>query len=234
MGQRRVRALAVLTTLGAVLFLVGAAILALNYRVYRVSSPSMANTLRVGDRMVAERSAAGGADVRRGDIVLLRPDAFGSAAAGADDLVKRVIGVGGDTVTCCDAQHRVTVDGRALSEDYLYPGSPANESPFSVTVPRGRLFVLGDHRAVSQDSRVHLNNGQHGTVATSAVSARVVAVAWPLARLGEIPSTATFSALGPTRGDDWRYRIAGDGMLVGLVLLALAAVIAGVTQLRSR
>ncbi|TNC18877.1 signal peptidase I [Amycolatopsis alkalitolerans] len=201
-----------LTMIGALLFASGAVVLALYYRPYRVAGPSMMNTLHVNDRMIADISAAGGNGVRRGDLVLLAPDAF--VGGDGDNVVKRVIGVGGDRVVCCDAEHRVVVNGHPLAEDYLYPGSAGTETPFDVTVPDGRLFVLGDHRAVSMDSRAHLGDSGRGTVPLSAVLARVVAVVYPLSRLGEIPG-----------GADPRYLLAGDAVLAGLGLLALAAVV---------
>lgn len=141
------------------------------------------------------------------------------------DLVKRVIAVGGQTVKCCDANGYVQISDhgpggpwRSLNEPYIYQNSPwskpTNGAPRSpednrsfgpVTVPDGRLWVLGDHRGDSADSRYHCGAGGSGancdpessTVPTSDVIGKAVAIAWPPSRWRTLGTPKTFTALGP-------------------------------------
>lgn len=174
--------------MGCVLFLGGFVWGAVTYRPYTVPSQSMQPTVEPGDRILAQR--VDGSDVRRGDIVVFQDQLWGSAT-----LVKRVVGVDGDVITCCDEQGRMLVNGKPVEESYLLNGGPASITPFKTTVPKGQLFLLGDNRAESLDSRVHMTGGEAGTVPRGAVRARVDAVAWPLGRLGMVDRAKNFTAL---------------------------------------
>jgi signal peptidase I len=123
---------------------------------------------------------------------------FGFAPPDERDFVKRVIGVAGDHVVCCDATGHVTVNGVALQEtSYLFPGNHPSDQPFDVTVPDGKLWVMGDHRAASSDSRAHLGDPGGGFVPTDRVIGRAFAVVWPAshAQVLSIPDTFAQPAL---------------------------------------
>ena len=127
---------------------------------------------------------------------------FGTAP-GQTDYIKRVIGVPGDKVACCNAQGLITVNGVPLQErSYLFPGDTPGQAPagysghFSITVPPGRLWVLGDNRAISADSRLHQDDPGHGTIAENAVIGRAFMIVWPLSRWRILPIPSTFSQPG--------------------------------------
>ncbi|MFE3642149.1 signal peptidase I [Streptomyces sp. NPDC059169] len=158
---------------GCVLFLGGFAWGAVVYKPFTVPTDSMAPTIEPGDRVLAER--IDGAEVRRGDVVIFNDKTWGDLP-----MVKRVVGVGGDKIACCDAGGRMTINGKAVEEPYLHSKGPASPTGFTAVVPDGELFLLGDERMGSLDSRRHLEDAGHGAVPRSAVSARLDAVAWPL------------------------------------------------------
>jgi signal peptidase I len=123
---------------------------------------------------------------------------FGTAP-GQTDFIKRVIGVPGDHVVCCNAQGLVTVNGVALHEQsYLYPGETPSEAPagysgrFNIIVPPGRLWVMGDNRAVSDDSRLRQSDPGHGTITESSVIGRAFMIVWPPSRWRILPIPSTF------------------------------------------
>ncbi len=121
---------------------------------------------------------------------------FGTAP-GQTDLIKRVIGVPGDHVACCNAAGDVTVNGVALHEQsYLFPGNPPSLQRFSITVPPGRLWVMGDHRSVSWDSRGHMNDPGDGTIPENMVIGRAFMIVWPPSRWRILQIPSTFSQPG--------------------------------------
>ncbi|MDN0199710.1 signal peptidase I [Streptomyces sp. S.PNR 29] len=192
-GQR-VSGLAV--ALGLVLFLGGFLWGAVVYRPYTVPTSSMSPTIEAGDRVLAQRIDGG--DVRRGDVVVFREEDWSNVP-----LVKRVVAVGGDTVSCCQ-DGKLKVNGKEIDEPYLAKGTPAEITNFSdVTVPKGRLFLLGDERSSSLDSTAHLTDAARGTVPRGAVDARVDAVVWPMNGMLERPTgfeaLGTLSSPGPLR-----------------------------------
>ncbi|WP_097867056.1 signal peptidase I [Streptomyces sp. rh34] len=207
---------------GCVLFLGGFVWAAVVYQPYTVPTASMSPTVKPGDRVLAER--IDGADVRRGDVVV-----FTDQVWGATPMVKRVVGIGGDTVACCDREGRLTVDGTPVDEPYLdrgpaAPGTKAPASPqdFSATVPKGQIFLLGDERATSLDSRVHLQDAGEGSVPLSAVQARVDAVAWPMD--GMIGRPSSFAALPGGVSAAGPLPLQLGAILVGVALILGGAV----------
>jgi signal peptidase I len=187
---------------------VAALVRALVAEPFAIPSGSMRETLRPHDRVLVDKLSYRLGAVRRGDVVVFDGvDSFTAAgppgpAASATYFVKRVTGLPGDRVRCCDARGRMTVNGAAVEESaYLYPGDAPSEVEFDVRVPAGRLWVMGDHRAASADSRAHLGDPGGGTVAVHRVVGRVVAVVWPLDRIGGVPGPDAAARVGsPDRG----------------------------------
>lgn len=174
---------------------------------FLIPSRSMEPTFEVGDRVLVNKLAYRFGDgPRRGDLVVFdgtgsfvpeRPEdhpigvalhgaasALGLAEPSDSDFVKRVVGVGGDDVVCCDAGGRVQVNGVALDEPYLYPGDAPSQVPFRIVVPLGTLWVMGDHRSQSRDSRDHLGQPGGGMVPVENVIGRADWIGWPVTRWG--------------------------------------------------
>jgi signal peptidase I len=181
-----------------------------------IPSGSMENTLEINDRVLVNKIVYDTRSIHRGDIVVFNGDGswdpgtvptssnfiskFGSGFASmfgfgrpGDILIKRVIGIPNDRVACCDAQGRVTVNGIPLNEQsYLYPGAAPSQVRFSLLVPPGRLWVMGDNRTISADSRDHEGDPGGGTIPESAVIGRAFVIIWPLSRWRILPIPATF------------------------------------------
>ncbi|MEU2926484.1 signal peptidase I [Streptomyces sp. NPDC007251] len=144
---------------------------------FQIPSGSMEQGLRIGDRVLVNKLAYRfGSRPRRGDVIVFD----GTGYFGDADYIKRVVGVGGDHVVCCDKKGRIEVNGRAVDESsFLYPGDSPSSVPFDVVVPAGRLFVLGDHRSDSSDSRDHLGSPGGGMIPVGDVIGRADWILWP-------------------------------------------------------
>jgi signal peptidase I len=167
---------------------------------YQVPSGSMEGTLRVGDRVLVNKLAYRfGGEPRRGDVIVFDGDGSFMQQSGTD-YVKRVIGVGGDRVTCCDPQGRMLVNGHPLTEDYLFPGDVPSQVRFDIVVPDGRLWVMGDHRDDSRDSRDHLGDPGGGTVPVGKVIGRAEWIGWPVGHWTQLDRPAAFAAVPSPAG----------------------------------
>jgi signal peptidase I len=187
-----------------------------------IPSGSMEQTLQIGDRVLVNKVVYHTRGIQRGDVVVFNgvdsftpevqitppTDAggrvvewfgrtFGFAPPDERDFVKRVIGIPGDHVVCCTKSGQITVNGVALDESsYLYPGNAPSEQRFDVVVPAGKLWVMGDHRAASSDSRAHLGDPGGGFVPEDRVIGRAFAVIWPFSDAGVLQIPATFDQPG--------------------------------------
>ena len=190
------------------------------FQAFWIPSGSMENTLLPEDRILVNKLSTHFGEIHRGDVVVFSDPSnwlsagfdqgnivqrsvrkafsiVGLAASPSDrDLVKRVIGVGGDKVVCCDAQGRMSVNGQPLDEKaYLYPGDAPSDEPFNVTVPVGSLWVMGDHRSESGDSRFHQQDPAGPFVPVDKVLGRGVWVGWPVSRWSVLRVPETFSSI---------------------------------------
>ncbi|MFE0675135.1 signal peptidase I [Streptomyces sp. NPDC058867] len=144
---------------------------------FQIPSGSMERGLRIGDRVLVNKLAYRfGGRPQRGDVVVFD----GSGYFGDADYIKRVVGVGGDHVVCCDTEGRIQVNGRSVDESaFLYPGDEASGVDFDLVVPEGTLLVLGDHRSASSDTRDHLGSPGGGMIPVAAVIGRADWILWP-------------------------------------------------------
>lgn len=190
-------------------------------QVFYVPSESMENTLLPNDRIAVEKiSGWTGGHPQRGDVVVFADpggwlnasqvrtadgvipkalEAVGLYPTGGF-LVKRVIGVGGDTVRCCDSQDRILVNGHPLNEtSYLRAGEQPSQIPFNVHVRPGFIWVQGDNRSDSEDSRFHRGQPGGGAVPAKLVVGKVVALIWPWSHARTFTRPPTFASVGPPR-----------------------------------
>src|ERR1700691_1136101 len=181
---------------------------------FYIPSGSMQNTLEIGDRVLVNKVVYHLRGISRGDIVVFNgegswdPEPVTSSnpvsklvgglenlvgISHGDDYIKRVIGLPGDHVACCNAEGKITVNGVPLSEtSYLYPGNAPSATRFNITVPPGRLWVMGDHRAISYDSRGHIGDPGGGTIPENQVVGRAFVIIWPPSQWGFLNIPATF------------------------------------------
>src|SRR6266511_2331581 len=158
----------------AIAVVVAVVVRAFVLQTFYIPSESMQNTLQINDRVLVNKLVYD----------------FRSPHPAEEDFIKRVIGVGGDHVVCCDTQHRIVVNGHALDEPYIFRDDdgvfdPASDEEFDITVPDGRLWVMGDHRLASGDSREQYKQTKQveaSTIAENAVVGRAFVVFWPLSR----------------------------------------------------
>ena len=174
---------------------------------FYIPSGSMENTLQVNDRVGVNKFGALFSDIKRGEVVVFRDpanwlspnydDSSGIRKVIKDSLVfvgilpdpskqyliKRVIGVGGDKVRCCGKDGKIEVNGVSINEPYIYEGDKPSDSEFEVEVPQGFIWVMGDHRGASADSRFHTDDPNKGMVALDKVTGRATFIIWPFSNL---------------------------------------------------
>jgi signal peptidase I len=173
---------------------------------FYIPSESMENTLVKGDRVIVNKLVPSPMSLHRGDVIVFEdPDHWLPAPVPrqrsplmsalnstlifvgllpsdeGNHLIKRVIGLPGDHVRCCDQNKRISVNGAAVTEPYLFLGDVPSQEPFNITVPPGRVWVMGDHRSDSADSRAHdqSSGGAIGSVPESLIVGRAITVVWP-------------------------------------------------------
>ncbi|MEU3310605.1 signal peptidase I [Nocardiopsis sp. NPDC055551] len=190
---------------------------------FYIPSTSMENTLLVGDRVLVNKVVYQVRDIERGEVIVFNGDGswddpntveipeptnpvsgaftwvqqqLGAAPSGKE-YIKRVIGLPGDTVECCDEQNRLLVNGEPLDEEaYLYPGSVESHTEFGpIEVPEDHLWLMGDHRAISHDSRANQNNPGGGAVPIDHVVGRAFVIIWPFGQAGALSVPPAFEEL---------------------------------------
>lgn len=174
-------------------------------RAFYIPSESMQPTMEVDDRIIVNLLAPGVMDIDRGDVVVFE-DTRNWWGAGSSTqtnavqdalifiglmpdtsshyVIKRIIGAEGDVVECCDDSGRVMVNGEPIDEPYVFPGNAPSTTAFEVTVPEGHVWLLGDHRSASADSRAHVNEPDAGSVPVEDIIGRPAAIVWPFDRWG--------------------------------------------------
>ena len=182
---------------------------------FYIPSESMEPTMLVDDKILVEKVSYWAGEPDRGDIVVFDdPGSWLNAAEARQasnpvqrgleviglfptggHLIKRVVGVGGDAVKCCDADGRITVNGTALDEPYLQDPAANDNQTFDVVVPENHLWVMGDNRGNSADSRMHMGDPGGGFIDKDAVVGKAWLRVWPLSRLGFMSGPDSFDAV---------------------------------------
>ncbi len=191
-----------------------------------IPSGSMENTLLVKDRVLVNKVIYEFRTPQRGEVIVFKgtdswaPETdltqsqtflaktgrtvgsvIGLGQPDEKDFIKRVIGVPGDVVQCCDAQGRLLVNGKPMDEDgYVFDNNPIDQRAFGpITVPQGRLFMMGDHRGNSQDSRAYIGDQFKGTIPINQVIGRAFVKVWPVSSWNDLPVPDSFDSVPSAR-----------------------------------
>lgn len=182
------------------------------FQAFYIPSGSMENTLQINDRVIVNKLGNYVGHIGRGDVVVfVDPGGWLPAAAASTSnsavtllkkglvsvgllpdpadqaLIKRVIGVAGDHIVCCDAKNRLIINGHSIVEPYVAAGNTPSDIKFDITVPKSSIWVMGDHRGASEDSRYHQDDPRKGMVPVSRIVGRAVAVVWPFDHIKTLP-----------------------------------------------
>ncbi len=257
--RRRLSATKELPILVCVALLIAWVLKTFLVQAFVIPSGSMEQTIRIGDRVLVDKFTPWfGAEPHRGDVVVFQdpggwlenekkePD---NAPAGIkqgrelltfigllpsddeQDLIKRVVAVGGDTVRCCDKQGRVTVNGTPLNEPYLHPGNKPSRMKFTVDVPVGRVFVMGDHRANSADSRYHLKDPDRGTIGEDRIVGKAVVIAWPFDHWRRLEEPGVYASVPDPGGGAVSLQMNRDNRVAQLPFSAELPLVMGMVGL---
>jgi signal peptidase I len=157
---------------------------------FYIPSESMEKTLLINDRVLVNKLIYNFRDPHRGEVIVFEAPANWRSGTADEDFIKRVIGIPGDHIVCCDDQQRLMINGYALNEPYIYTSDDgvadlASEQPFDITVPKGRYWMMGDHRSHSSDSRErYVRDGDltGATIPEGAIVGRAFVIFWPVGR----------------------------------------------------
>lgn len=208
---------------------------------FYIPSRSMQDTLMINDSVLVTKTAPRYSKLNRGDIIVFRDTEnwlqsdregvvkkkqpnpvfagikrflifVGLAPEDSDGfLIKRIIGMGADNVACCDEDGMMSINGKSIDEDYIPKTGQASEVKFSVVVPKGSLWVMGDNRNHSADSRYHMDSPSGGFVSEKQVVGRAFVVVWPLNHMRFIsPSCAFYNIPRPAMGDNDNFNSESD------------------------
>jgi signal peptidase I len=172
-----------------VAILVAVLVRAFVLQTFFIPSPSMENTLKIDDRVLVNKLVYDFRSPHRGEVIVFKAPTVWSGNPEGEDFIKRVIGVGGDHVVCCDRsgpQDRLVINGKPIDEPFIFPGNKPADQDFDITVPKGRLWVMGDHREASGDSLEHWQQSgediNEATIPEDQVIGRAFTIFWPVNR----------------------------------------------------
>ncbi|MET8256826.1 signal peptidase I [Micromonospora sp. NPDC005553] len=173
-----------------VAILVAVLVRAFVLQTFFIPSPSMENTLKIDDRVLVNKLVYDFRSPHRGEVIVFKAPTAWSGNPDGEDFIKRVIGTPGDHVVCCDPEERLVINGKSLDEPYIFSmdgiRDKAADQEFDITVPEGRLWVMGDHRSASGDSLEHWQQSQQditeATIPEKDVVGRAFTVFWPVNR----------------------------------------------------
>jgi signal peptidase I len=157
---------------------------------FYIPSESMEKTLLINDRVLVNKLIYNFRSPHRGEVIVFEAPRNWRSGTADEDFIKRVIGTPGDHIICCDDQQRLIINGYAIDEPFIYTSDDgvqdlASEQPFDIVVPKGRYWMMGDHRSHSSDSReryIRDNDLTGATIPEDAIVGRAFVIFWPVGR----------------------------------------------------